>query len=93
MHLSTESFKVKLDREVFLSAVKLIQESPTLFVLVSDQDALLNYLENIGFLLLLVIIVGLNSMYKLIRNGNLEVIIGTLTGLLARIHLANIFKL
>ena len=93
MHLSTESFRVKLDREVFLSEAKLIQESPTLFVMVFDLDALLNYFVNIGFLVLLVIIVGRNCMFKLIPSGSPDLIIGTLIALLARIHLGNIFKL
>ena len=64
-----------------------------LFVMVSDLDALLNYFVNIGFLVLLVITVGLNCMFKLIPSGSPDLIIGTLIALLARIHLQNIFKL
>ena len=45
-----------------------------LFVMVYDHNASLNYSENIGSLVLLVIIVGLNCMFKQISLGQ---IIGT----------------
>ena len=55
-----------------------------LFVMVYDPDALLNYSENIGSLVLLVIIVGLNCMFKQTPNGSLDQIIGAQIDLLIK---------
>ena len=93
MHLCIRNSKVKLDKVVFLNVVKSTPEWHMLFAMVYNLDALLNYFRNIGFLLLLVVTVGLSSMFRQTPNGSPGQIIGIQIDQLVKTCLPSTFRI